>query len=294
MADEPPARAGCPRDGEHHAPAVVRALAEEAALGERQLRARPRAPAGQPRGQAQGARGIPFLRALRGGAHAPATAHRRTGGRARRHLLPAPPRGVLEGQRQGPHPDEPAYRQPRGCRAGHRPPRLADRLARRRHELSGAVRAPAAAAQGLGHHAHPVAQPAGHVRRAPPERDPRADHRLGVSAGGHSRPHVRRVDDASGRACGAGGKDRGPDRPHRHPARTRRQELPGHARCPDPGALVRSGRAASSDAGDRGRAGGDDRRGAGAVVQLQADLALDRRGAGGSSPRRAGALAPAG
>ena len=60
----------------------------------------------------------------------------------------------------------------------------------------------------------------------------------------------------------------------------------------DRGGVVRSGGAPAGDPGDRRRARGHDRRGAGAVVQLQADLAGDGRGERRARAARRGSCRP--
>ena len=182
-----------------------------------------------------------------------------------------------------------------GVARGHRAARLADLLARRRHELPRAVRAPPAPAQGVGRQPHPVAQPARPVRRAEARNEILA---LIIDWG--YRPddipvrHVRRVDDAAGRPRGARREDRCADRPRRDPPVRGPAVVPGHARRPDRGPVQRPGRAAARDAGHRRRPRGNDRGGAGAVVQLQAILAFDGRGAGGPrGARRESATLPA-
>ena len=100
----------------------------------------------------------------------------------------------------------------------------------------------------------------------------------GYRARRHPGPAVRRVDDAAGRAGDAGRQDRLAHPAGHHPAPAGRH-VPRRVAGPDRGRIVRAGRAPARDPGDRRRARGDDRRGARAVVQLQADLA-------GRPPRR--------
>ena len=78
---------------------------------------------------------------------------------------------------------------------------------RRRFGVPGAVRLPARATRAVGRDAHPVAQPAGDLRRAPPARAARPAGRLGLPQRRHPGEAVRRLDDVAGRAGDAGRQD---------------------------------------------------------------------------------------
>ena len=132
-----------------HAPAVVRAVAEEAALRERQLRARP----GRPPASLEVRRKA--LAAYRSYARYVVELmrlprmHRRPGGGARRHVS-ARCRSRRTGRQsgKGADPHVGAHRQPRGRRARHRP-RTAGRSSRSpTTPLPGAVRRSSSASDG--------------------------------------------------------------------------------------------------------------------------------------------------
>ena len=184
-------------------------------------------------------------------------------------------------------------RQQRGRRRRGRRSRLAGERRRRRLVLPRAVRAAPAPARGVGRPRHPVAQPARALQGAPARRDPRPAGRLGLPPRRDPGPAVRRVDDAAGRSRDA----RGEDRPAILPVAIRRtpdgrfqcRYAPGHH-----GRVVRAGRPPARHPGDRRLARGDDRRRAGPVVQLQADLARDRRRGGELEARAAAMLADTG
>ena len=124
--------------------------------------------------------------------------------------------------------------------------------------------------------ADPVAQPAGDLRRPPPSRGARSARRLGLPQRRHPGPAVRRVDDAAGRPGHARGQDHSVILPvitTRQPDGRMRVRFgePIAVASSDPAELQRATQA------DRRRARRDDPAGPRGVVQLQADLAGDRR-----------------
>ena len=259
------------------------ALAGQAALVERELRARPRAAARRPRASARLA-----LRAYR------------EYGRYLVELMRLPPcrptrSGALVGNlddqevelradprrraRRRAHPDRrrtsaTTRRSPRG----DRPSRPADQRGRRRLARSRSCSSCSARQRAhVGRHAHPVAQPAGDLRRPAPARDARPAGRLGLPQRRHPGPPVRRLDDAAGRAGDAGGQDRVADPAGLDPPPDRTDVFSVALGAPIDVAVERPGRAPAGDPGDGRRAGRRDQGRARAVVQLQADLARRRR-----------------
>ena len=120
-------------------------------------------------------------------------------GRGRAH-----PRGIVRGR---PHRHDRPRRQQRCHRSGHRPPRHPAQRRRRRFVVPRAVRVPARPARAVERHAHPVAQPAGDLRRAAAARGARPARRLGLSQRRHPGPAVRRLDHAARRPGDAGRED---------------------------------------------------------------------------------------
>ena len=98
-------------------------------------------------------------------------------------------------------------RQQRHHRGRDRPPGPAAQRRRRRFGLSRAVRPTSAAARAVARDDHPVAQPAGDLRRPPPARAARPAGRLGLPQRRDPGDAVRRLDDAAGRAGHAGRQD---------------------------------------------------------------------------------------
>ena len=143
----------------------------------------------------------------------------RADGAARRSGSRAHPRR-LAGRRTDHH--RRPCRQQRRDRRGDRPPRPAAQRGRRRFVVPGAVRVPHAAARAVARDAHPVAQPAGDLRRAPTSRAARPARRLGLSQRRDPGPPVRCLDDVAGRA-----------RPRSRPRRRRGSCPPSPTERPD-------------------------------------------------------------
>ena len=204
--------------------------------------------------------------------------------RARRAGGPGRPRADLARIGRG-DPGRRPRRQQRGLRGRRRLARLADQRRRRRLVLPRDVRAVPPAPRVLRRRGHPVAQPAQGLRGPPAQGAPRAPRRLGLPLRRDPRSPVRRLDGAARRTGQPGREDRRHDPAGRHPAHGVRA-LPGGVRHADPGARQLAGRAPGGDPADGRLAPADDRRGPRAVVQLQADVARDRRG--GERARRPG------
>ncbi len=180
------------------------------------------------------------------------------------------------------HPRRRSRRQQRGHRGGTRVTGLAGQRRRRRHVVSGAVRPAAPSAGGLGHQAHPVAKPTSDLRGPAARRDAGPARRLGLPAGRDPGSSLQRLDDAAGGPGRPRGEDRRDHPADRDPPNARRPILDGH-RGADPRRFEQAGRHPAGDPGRRRRAHSNDRSGAGAVVQLQADVARDGRRRGASS-----------
>ena len=136
-----------------------------------------------------------------------------------------------------------------------------------------------------------MAQPAGALQRPPAQGDPRPAHRLGLPARRHPGPPVRHLDDAPRRA-----RRRSPPRPARSSCRSRSGGRPtagsawsrtrrSRSRPPVPADIQRATQAIADALEET------DRRRAGAVVQLQADVARPTRRGRGLEERAAAMLA---
>ena len=234
-------------------------------------------------------RGLPLVRALRRRAHAPRVAVGRRGGRARRSRPTSTARGGLEGVAGRPDLRVGHVGNNEAVAARHRRARLADQRRRRRLDVSRDVRALPAAARGAG--ASTSSRGATCARCTACCSGARSSPCSSTGATGPtaSRSGCSGVDDAAGGPGGARREDRRADRAGRDPARRRRRRSTSTYAPIDHGRVERAGRAPAGDPGDRRRARGDDRRGAGAVVQLQADVAVDR-GRGGRARGARGAM----
>ena len=208
LADVVPARLA--RDGgRHRRPGLLPGVADQAALVEPQLRARPRAAARRPARPPAGAARLSRVRALPRRADAPADQD------GRRDVRDGP---VHRRRRAPPH-----RARPRGAgviyTVGHVGNNDAVVAAIARHGLPISVVADDSSFPELfellraerelrGAYGHRVAQPARDLRRAAPARDARPARRLGLPPRRHPGPPLRRLDHAARRSRDARGEDR--------------------------------------------------------------------------------------
>ena len=158
-------------------------------------------------------------------------------------LASLPPRGVLEGERQGPDPGRARHiGNLEVCRVrGIARHWLADRLARRRHEASRSCSSSCGASARTGASTLiPWRNMRDLLRRAPGgTRSLALIIDWGYRAGRHPGPDVRGVDHAAGGPRRPRRQDGRADRSRRHPARPRTADVPGDAQRPDRGDLVK-------------------------------------------------------
>ena len=258
------------------------ALAGEAALVERELRARPGPAAGRPARPRAGAARLPRVRALPRRADARCRPARRTrSARLVGNLDDAEPRSSrIRDERRGggliltggPHRQQRGDRRRRSPSCGLPISVVADDSV-----VPGAVRATSARQRAaVGRHAHPVAQPAGDLRRPAPPRDARPAGRLGLPQRRHPGPLFDAWTTLPAGPATLAAKTGVAILPVDHDPPTGRPLRVVLAEPIDV-ASIGPGRAPARDPGDRRRARRADPAGARAVVQLQADVAGDRR-----------------